>query len=92
MKHTVSMVRKLWTDGWNSLWHFTLGALAFKIPVILVMFLVYRAFTIDKNVSIDLLEFFLGLISMIAASYTINNYEIPHELFTEIIPDIVLAI
>lgn len=85
------MSRKLWTDGWNSFWHFTLGALAFKIPVILLIFLVYQAFSnYDRNVTTDLLEFFIGLISMIAASYTANHfYEIPHELFSEIIPDIV---
>ena len=91
------MSRKLWTDGWNSFWHFTFGALAFKIPVILLIFLVYQAFAqnglYEKNVTTDILEFFIGLISMIAASYTVNHfYEIPHELFSEIIPDIVGAI
>ena len=85
------MARKLWTDGWNSFWHFSFGALAFKIPVILLIFLVYRGFSkYDRNITTDLLEFFIGLISMIAASYTANHfYEIPHELFSEIIPDIV---
>lgn len=87
------MPRKLWTDGWNSFWHFTFGALTYKIPVILFMFLVYQAFAKDglyePNVSIDIMEYFIGLISMIAAAYTANHYlEIPHELFTEIIPDI----
>lgn len=91
------MPRKLWTDGWNSFWHFTFGALAFKAPVIIFIFLVYQAFYLhgvyERNVTIDILEFFLGLISMIAISYTSDHYyEIPHELFTEIIPDIVMAI
>lgn len=91
------MSRKLWTDGWNSFWHFTFGALAFKLPVILLMFLIYQAFAnhgiYEKNVTTDILEFFIGLISMIAASYTANHLiEIPHELFTEIIPDIAMVL
>jgi F0F1-type ATP synthase assembly protein I len=91
------MSRKLWTDGWNSFWHFTFGALAYKIPVIIFMFLIYQAFAneglYERNVTTDILEFFIGLISMIAAAYTAEHYvEIPHELFTEIIPDIVMAL
>jgi hypothetical protein len=91
------MTRKLWTDGWNSLWYFSFGALSYKIPVILLMFLVYQAFVqyqeYKTNVTTDILEFFIGLISMIAASYTVNHYiEIPHELFTEIIPDIIMIV
>jgi len=75
-------MRKLWTDGWNSLWHFTFGALAFKIPIILVMFLAYQAFAkqglYERNVSIDILEFFIGLTSMIATSYTLHKfYKVP---------------
>ena len=90
-------MRKLWTDGWNSFWHFTFGALTFKIPIILVMFLAYQAFAkhglYERNVSIDILEFFIGLTSMIATSYTLNKfYEVPEEVFTEIIPDIVMAV
>jgi hypothetical protein len=84
-------MRKLWTDGWNSFWHFTFGALTFKIPIILFMFLAYQAFAgkglYERNVSTDILEFFIGLISMIGASYTLDY--LPHEVFTEIIPDIV---
>uniref|UniRef100_A0A6C0AN36 Uncharacterized protein n=1 Tax=viral metagenome TaxID=1070528 RepID=A0A6C0AN36_9ZZZZ len=87
------MVRNLWTDGWNSFWHFIFGALTFYFPVILIMFLLYQAFAnkglYEKNVTTDLLEYFLGMISITAASYTFNQvYEIPHELFTEIVPDI----
>ena len=87
-------MRKLWTDGWNSFWHFTFGALTFKIPIILFMFLAYQLFAKDgiyeRNVATDLLEFFIGLISMIAASYTFDY--LPHEVFTEIIPDIILSV
>ena len=87
-------MRKLWTDGWNSFWHFTFGALTFKVPVILFIFLVYQLLAnqgiYERNVTTDLMEFFIGLISMIAASYTLDY--LPHELFTEIIPDLVMAI
>jgi hypothetical protein len=88
------MTRNLWTDGFNSFWHFTFGALTYYFPVILFIFLIYQAFTnkglYEKNVRTNLLEYFLGMISMTAASYTFNKvYEIPHEVFTEIIPDIV---
>jgi hypothetical protein len=74
----VGMTRKLWTDGWNSFWHFTFGALAFNFPVIILMFLVYQCLggegIYEKNVKIDLLEFFIGLISMIASFYTLKYY------------------
>lgn len=87
-------MRKLWTDGWNSFWYFTFGALTYKIPVIMVIFLVYQGVAkhglYDKNVSVDILEYFIGLISMIA---TVNTYDyFPHEVFSEIIPDLVMAL
>ena len=87
-------MRKLWTDGWNSFWHFTFGALTYKIPIILLMFLIYQLFAkqgiYDKNVSVDILEYFIGLTSMIAAVKT-SDY-LPSDMFTEILPDLVLAI
>jgi hypothetical protein len=88
------MSRKLWTDGWNSFWHFTYGALAFNFPVILIMFLIYQFLAgeglYEKNVTVNLLEFFIGLISMITTFYTFEY--LPHEVFTEIIPEVVLAV
>ena len=89
-----SYMRNVWTDGWNSFWHFTFGALTYKIPIILLMFLIYQLFAKqgihDKNVSVDLLEYFIGLTSMIAAAHTLDYF--PHEVFTEIIPDLVMVI
>lgn len=77
------MARHLWTDGWNSFWHFTFGAMTYYFPVIFVMFVVYQLFAnegiYEKNVTTDLLEYFIGIISMIAFSYTFNKvYEVPH--------------
>lgn len=86
-------MRDLWTDGWNSFWHFTLGALTYKIPVILLIFLIYQLFAkqgiYDKNVSVDILEYFIGLTSMIAAVKTMDY--LPSDVFTEILPDLVMA-
>ena len=87
-------MRKLWTDGWNSFWHFTFGALTYKIPVILFIFLVYQLVAkkgiYERNISVDILEYFIGLTSMIA---TVNTMDyLPHEVFTEIIPDLMLVL
>ena len=86
-------MRDLWGDGWNSFWHFTFGALTYKIPIILVIFLVYQLLAkkgiYEKNVSVDLLEYFIGLTSMIAATRTADY--LPSDIFTEIIPDLVMA-
>ena len=69
-------MRKLWTDGWNSFWHFTFGALTYKIPVILFIFLVYQLVAkegiYERNVSVDILEYVIGLISMIGLYYTME--------------------
>jgi hypothetical protein len=87
-------MRNIWTDGWNSFWHFIFGALTYKIPVILLMFLMYQLFAnqgiYEKNVSVDILEYFIGLTSMIAAVKT-TDY-LPSDVFTEILPDLVMAI
>ena len=88
------MSRKLWTDGWNSFWHFTFGALTYKIPIILLMFLMYQFFAkqgvYEKNVSVDILEYFIGLTSMIATVKTMDY--LPHEVFTEVIPDLLMVL
>ena len=89
-----SYMRKLWTDGWNSFWHFTFGALTYKIPIILLIFLMYQLVAnqgiYEKNVSVDILEYFIGLTSMIAAVKTMDY--LPSDVFTEIIPDLVMAL
>jgi hypothetical protein len=87
-------MRNLWTDGWNSFWHFTFGALTYKMPVILLIFLVYQFFVPhhihNDNVSVGILEYFIGLMSMIATVKTMDY--LPHEVFTEIIPDLIMVI
>ena len=44
----------------------------------------------EKNVSVDILEYFIGLTSMIAAVKTMDY--LPSDVFTEIIPDLVIAL
>ena len=87
-------MRNLWTDGLNSFWHFTFVALTYKMPIILLMFLTYQLFAkqgvYEKNVSVDLLEYFLGLTSMIAAVKTMDY--LPSDVFTEILPDLIMAL
>lgn len=87
-------MRNLWTDGCNSFWYFTFGALTYKIPVILLIFLMYQLVAnqgiYEKNVSVDILEYFIGLTSMVAAVKSMDY--IPSDIFTEIIPDLVMAI
>jgi len=58
------------------------------------MFLVYQLLANEgiheKNVSVDLLEYFIGLTSIIAASRTLDYF--PHEVFTEVIPDLLMVL
>jgi hypothetical protein len=71
-------MRKLWTDGWNSFWHFAFGTMTFYHPVILFIFLVYQLVAkegiYERNVSVDILEYVIGLISMIGLYYTMEFF------------------
>ena len=53
--------RKLWTDGWNSFWHFFFGVIAIKYLWIILLFTMYQLNDYqDKNLLVDMAEFFLG--------------------------------
>lgn len=58
------------------------------------MFLTYQLFAkqgvYEKNISVDILEYFIGLTSMIAAVKTMDY--LPSDVFTEILPDLVLVL
>ena len=56
------MSRALFSDGWNSIWHFTFGFLSPSYPFILPVFIFYELKDIekDKNTFIDITEFGLG--------------------------------
>jgi hypothetical protein len=53
--------RAMFTDGWNSLWHFVFGLLALKYPIIVSVFIVYQFLNIyEANVFVDVFEFLIG--------------------------------
>lgn len=53
--------RPLFTDGWNSFWHFFFGCIAVQFPFIIPIFAIYQLIDYkDVNLHIDLIEFFLG--------------------------------
>lgn len=62
-------MRKLFTDRYNSFFHFLFGVLSYKIFIIIPLFLTYQSIEFiylydlgkrDDNLLIDLLEFFIG--------------------------------
>lgn len=56
-------MRSLFTDGWNSIWHFVFGILAIYQPIIIPVFVLYQVIDwYDENMMIDLLEFFIGYV------------------------------
>ena len=53
--------RAIFTDGWNSVWHFTFGYLAVQYPIFVSVFIVYQFLNIyEVNVFVDVLEFVAG--------------------------------
>jgi hypothetical protein len=56
-------MRDLFTDKFNSMWHFVFGVLSVFFPLILPLFVIYQYKDInEKNLRIDLSEFFVGFI------------------------------
>ena len=56
-------MRPLFTDGWNSMWHFIFGVVAIYVPFIIPVFVLYQVIDwYDENMMIDLLEFFIGYV------------------------------
>jgi hypothetical protein len=53
--------RELFTDGWNSLWHFMFGVVGFYFGWVVLLFFAYQLNTpMDTNVVIDISEFAIG--------------------------------
>lgn len=51
----------MFTDGWNSVWHFAFGFFAVKYPLLVSLFIVYQFLNIyEVNVFVDVLEFVAG--------------------------------
>jgi hypothetical protein len=54
-------MRPVFTDGWNSFWHFVFGIIGYKFSLIVPMFLFYQyILKYDYNSEIDTLEFEAG--------------------------------
>lgn len=63
-------MRDLFTDGWNSLWHFMFGILGFYFGWVVVLFFAYQLNTPeDINLIIDISEFAIGYFLL----YSINK-------------------
>ena len=57
-------MRPLFSDSWNSLWHFIFGMIAAKYNIVLILFLGYEIFkhrTISQSYA-SITEFFIGYI------------------------------
>lgn len=53
--------RKLFSDGWNSFWHFFFGIISVKIHLIIPIFVLYQLIDYkDVNLFIDIAEFVIG--------------------------------
>jgi len=54
-------MRNLFTDGWNSLWHFVFGCIGYYFLPVVVLFILYQLKDpFEKNITVDLAEFLLG--------------------------------
>ena len=56
------MMRYLFTDKWNSFWHFVFGILSLFFPIIAPIFMMYQAYQGTPNSVVDVLEFLIGLV------------------------------
>jgi len=73
--------RELFTDGWNSFWHVFFGILSIRFSIIIPIFVIYQLLDIyDKNLFIDLTEFFIGFICIILLVFFFNFYKVKHSL------------
>ncbi len=59
-------MRLPFSDGWNSLWHFSLGLLASIEPAVTPFFIAYQVLTPDENTMTDLAEY--------GAGFLVGNY------------------
>ena len=62
--------RPLFTDGWNSFWHFIFGILSVHFVYIMPFFVIYQLIDInDKNLFVDLIEYIIGFIASLSVFY-----------------------
>jgi len=62
-------MRDLFTDGWNSFWHFVFGLVGFYSPLVTILFILYQLKEpFETNITIDLTEFLIGFACMFLLS------------------------
>jgi hypothetical protein len=69
--------RPLFTDGWNSFWHFLFGFISIRYVLIMPFFVLYQLYSFnDVNLHIDLVEYFIGyLLSYFLVKYNIMTLD-----------------
>jgi hypothetical protein len=72
-------MRRIFTGRLDSTWNFILGMTAYKVPIIILLFLLYKYYKPgDINTQIDILEFFIGLsVGALAWNKSVQNIFIP---------------
>jgi hypothetical protein len=76
--------RELFTDGWNSFWHFFFGILSIRFIIIIPIFVIYQLIHYqDKNLFTDLAEFFIGFFGIIIFVSFLNYHKVKHSLVDE---------
>lgn len=64
-------MRNLFTDGWNSVWHFVFGIIGFYYGLVVILFFAYQLKTPnDINLIIDISEFAIGYFLMWTLYYS----------------------
>jgi len=76
--------RELFTDGWNSFWHVFLGILSIRFLAIVPIFIIYQLIHFyDKNLFVDIAEFFIGFFGIILFVFFLNSCKIKHYFVDE---------
>ena len=71
--------RELFSDGLNSFWHVFFGLLSIRFLVIIPIFVIYQLINIyDKNLFVDLAEFFIGFFSIILFVSFFNYHKVKY--------------
>jgi hypothetical protein len=67
-------MRGLFTDTYNSFFHFFFGVCSYFVPLIIPVFVTYQLLAHrNENTLIDLLEFTIGLVLIISISYSVAS-------------------
>jgi hypothetical protein len=54
-------MRKLFSDGTNSISHVAFGLVTYTFPFVLPAYVVYQVKELDENTRVDFAEYFIGM-------------------------------